>query len=227
MLCFDKLPKEFKTDAVKPYYQQLEKKKITRFFKRFIDILFSLILFLILLPVNIVVAIIVKATSKGPIFYRQTRIGRYNKEFRIFKFRTMVENAEKLGTQITVGERDPRITKVGHFLRKTRLDEFPQLINVIMGDMSLVGTRPEVRRYVDEYLPEMYATLLLAPGISSLTSLEYRNESVLLEGREDPEEYYINTILPDKMKVNLEYISNLSVFQDLKILVLTALAIFK
>ncbi len=227
MLCFDKLPSEFKTEAVKSYYQQLEKKKFTRFFKRLIDILFALILFLLLLPVNIVVAVVVKSTSKGPVFYRQTRIGRYNREFRIFKFRTMVENAEKLGTQITVGERDPRITKVGHFLRKTRLDEFPQLINVILGDMSLVGTRPEVRRYVDEYTDEMYATLLLAPGISSLTSLEYRNESVLLEGREDPEEYYINTILPDKMKVNLEYISNLSVFQDFKILFLTALAIFK
>lgn len=227
MRAWDDLPPEFKTDAVEPYYRQLKKKALTRAVKRFADLVLALVLFIVLFPVNLVVGIIVKTTSKGPVFYRQTRIGRYNREFRIFKFRTMVENAEQLGTQITVGERDPRITGVGHFLRRTRLDEFPQLLNVILGDMSLVGTRPEVRRYVDEYSPEMYATLLLAPGISSITSLRYRNESVLLEGQEDPEAYYINQILPDKMKVNLEYLENLSVLLDIKILVQTALAIFK
>ncbi|MBQ2676103.1 MAG: sugar transferase [Clostridia bacterium] len=227
MLSFDALPNEFKNDAVKKYYDIIKTKKLTCFFKRFFDFVIALMVFIVFLPIYIVCAILIKCTSEGPVFYRQVRVGRYGKEFRIFKFRTMVVNADKIGTQITVGDRDPRITKVGYLLRKTRLDEFPQVLNVLCGDMCLIGARPEVPKYVDAYTDEMMATLLLAPGISGMASLEFKNENEMLEGKEDPEKCYIEEILPIKMGINLKYIENMSLWLDIKILVRTFIAVFK
>ena len=161
------------------------------------------------------------------MFYLQKRIGRYGKPFSIIKFRTMVQNADQLGAQVTVGENDPRITKVGNALRTTRIDEFPQMINILKGDMSLVGTRPEVPRYVEKYTPEMMATLLLRPGASGEASLKYRYENDMLKDKEDPEAYYVDTILPDKMAVNLEYTGNFSLGRDVNILLRTVACVFK
>ena len=224
---WQKLPKSIQNDAVKPYFDSLVKKKFTLFIKRFIDIVVSLIMLIITSPFLLIAGIAVGVSSKGPVFYLQKRVGRYGKEFSIIKFRTMVQNADKIGTQVTVGDRDPRITKVGHFLRATRLDEFPQMINILKGDMTLVGTRPEVPRYVDKYSDEMMATLLLAPGVTGAASIAYRNENEMLAGKEDPEKYYIETILPDKMAINLEYTRTVTVWKDIKILIRTVGCVFK
>ncbi|HIZ16916.1 MAG TPA: sugar transferase [Firmicutes bacterium] len=213
-------------DEVKKYLPYLDGHRATFALKRFFDIFVCLLLLLITSPILIICGILVKCTSKGPVFYRQERVGRYDKAFRIFKFRTMVQNADKIGTKLTVGDRDPRITKFGHFLRKTRLDEFPQFLNVLAGHMSLVGPRPEVRRYVDAYTDEMMATLLVRPGITGMASIEFRNENDMLSGKDDPERYYIEEILPKKMQINLEYIKDISIKEDFLILCRTVKCAF-
>ena len=224
---FTELPPVMQTSAVLSYYEMLSKKRMTLFFKRGFDLICSSLGVILISPVLLICAILVKATSTGPVFYRQIRVGRYGCKFRIFKFRTMVVNADQLGAEITVGKRDPRITSVGFVLRKFRLDELPQLLNILTGDMSLIGARPEVPKYVACYTPEMLATLLLRPGISGIASVAFANENELLSDAEDPENYYIHTILPEKMRLNLQYIQRFSLINDLKIIVQTIRCVIK
>lgn len=220
---YDKLPNEFKNEKVLKYYQVLEKKKMYLFFKRILDIIGSLILLIILFPIFIILGVLIKLDSKGPIFYRQERITQYGRIFKIFKFRTMIVDADKKGTLVTVGN-DNRITKIGRKIRKSRLDEIPQLINILIGDMSFVGTRPEVKKYVDMYTDEMYATLLLPAGVTSRASINFKNESEIFEkynNKMNIDDIYTKKILPVKMKYNLEYFDKLSLFEDIKICVKT------
>lgn len=227
---WDKLPENIKNEHTKKYYDILSKKKINLILKRILDIIISLILLVILSPVLIIVSILIKLDSKGPVFYRQERITTYGRTFRIFKFRTMIQNADKIGALVTIGE-DPRITKIGKKIRKIRLDEIPQLINVLIGDMSFVGTRPEVKKYVDKYSDEMKATLLMPAGVTSRASIEYKNEdeiiSEYLNKGEKVDDIYLNRVLPDKMKWNLEYIEKFSIVEDLKIEIKTVVDILK
>lgn len=223
---WENLDEWMRQPEVKEYYDLLSKKKVSLFFKRVFDLLIAVILFIILLIPMILIAVYIKTDSKGPVFYRQRRVTRYGKEFRIHKFRTMVVNAEQIGTAVTVGE-DPRITKAGHFLRKTRLDELPQLIDVLEGTMSFVGTRPEAVKYVEQYTPEMRATLLLPAGITSEASILYKDEAELLENAEDPDRTYVGEILPAKMKYNLNSIRNFSLLSDLKTMFATVGAVLK
>ncbi len=223
---WEKLPDIMRTPEVAKYYRILKKKPLSLFFKRLFDILFSLILIVLLSPLMLFITIWIKCDSKGPVMFRQVRITTAGKEFRIFKFRTMVVDAEKLGTQVTVGQ-DPRITRSGRFLRKLRLDELPQLFNVLAGDMSFVGTRPEVPHYVEQYTPEMWATLLLPAGITSEASIEYKDEDRLLEGAEDVDRVYMEEVLPEKMKYNLRYLERFQVLRDFVIMVETVFAVLK
>ncbi len=222
---YDDLPKEFRSDEVRKYYDILSHKKVSLFFKRLLDIVFALILTVILLIPMGIIALAVRIDSEGPVFFRQQRVTTGGRIFRIFKFRTMYVNDNSKNAQVTSGT-DSRITKVGRFLRKLRLDELPQVFNVITGDMSFVGTRPEVERYVSAYTPEMYATLLMPAGITSMTSIRYRNEEEILEKAEDVERAYIEEILPAKMRFNLEYIEKFSVFYDVYIMILTVVKVF-
>ena len=220
----------FETEAVKKYRASIEKKKISLFLKLLFDKVLALILLIPLSLIILGIAIWIKLDSEGPVFYRQERITTYGRTFRIFKFRTMVKEADKLGTAVTQ-QNDPRISKVGHKLRKLRLDELPQLINVLIGDMSFVGVRPEVAKYVDKYTDEMNATLLLPAGITSPASIEYKDEDEVIEkfkgsGR-SVDEIYVEEILPDKMKYNLKYIEEFSVINDIKIMIRTAIAVVK
>lgn len=191
-----------------------------RTIKRLFDILASGIGIIILSPVLLIIALRIKTGSDGPVFFKQVRVGKDGKEFEILKFRTMVVDAEKMGRQITVGA-DNRITKVGGFLRKYKLDELPQLFNVFKGDMSLVGPRPEVPRYVKLYTEEQRKVLNVKPGITDLASIRYRDENELLGQAENPDEFYINTIMPDKLALNLEYINKSNVFYDIYIIIET------
>ena len=220
--CWKKLPKELQTEEIRPYYNALKKKKISRFLMRCFDIVMSFFPLLLLSVFFIIIAIIIKLTSKGPVFYRQVRITRYGKEFRIFKFRTMVQDADKKGSLVTT-KNDLRITKIGGFLRKTKIDELPQLINVLFGQMTFVGTRPEVPRYVEKYKAEYYATLLMPAGITSSASIEYRDEASLIENAKDVDDVYINQILPDKMKYNLEDIKKYNFFREIILIFKTVL----
>ncbi len=221
---FSSLPPEMQNDDVKKYYEILSKKKIDLFFKRFFDIIFAVILLVILAIPMAVVAVLVKADSKGPVFFRQRRVTTGGRIFKIFKFRTMCVNDNSKNSQVTAGT-DSRITKVGHVLRKFRLDEMPQLFNVLSGDMSFVGTRPEVERYVDKYTPEMYATLLMPAGITSMTSIQFRNEEEILEKADDVEKAYVEDILPQKMKFNLNYIEKFNFFYDFYVMILTVVKV--
>jgi lipopolysaccharide/colanic/teichoic acid biosynthesis glycosyltransferase len=223
---FSSLPEYMQNDTVAEYMTMLEKKKTTLFFKRMLDIIVSLILIILLSPFLIISALAIKLTSKGPIIYRQTRVGRDGRDFKIFKFRTMVVNADKIGTKVTVGD-DPRITKAGRFLRKTRIDEFPQFFNVLIGDMSLIGPRPEVRQYVDAYKDEYYATLLVRPGLSCRSSIGFADEAELLANQSDPDRYYIDELLPPKSEMNLKYLRDLSILEDIKIFFATIANVFK
>ena len=192
---------------------------INKFFKRFFDIIVSLIGIIILGIFLIIISIIIKCTSEGPVFFKQIRVGQSGKEFKIFKFRTMVVNAESLGTQITIGK-DKRITKIGHFLRKYKIDELPQLFNVFIGEMSFVGPRPEVPKYVAMYNETQRKVLSVRPGITDLASIRYRNENEILgraKNADEAEDMYINEIMPDKLKLNLEYIEKSNVFFDIYI----------
>ena len=194
--------------------------------KRLFDIVASGLGLLILCPIFIIVAIWIKLDSKGPVFYRQVRVGRYNKDFRIFKFRSMRIGSDK-GSLVTIGGRDPRVTRSGYFIRKFKIDELPQLINVFIGNMSLVGPRPEVRHYVNYWTPEQMRVLDVRPGITDPASIRFRNENELLEQAEDPEKYYIEVIMQDKIKLYLEYVENASFWYDIKLIFQTFWVIIK
>ena len=223
---WEQLPEELQLDEVKPYYEVLKKKKLSLILKRIFDVVVSFIMLIILLPVFIFLGIAIKIDSKGPVFFRQERITQYGKTFKIFKFRTMVNNAEKLGTQVTVGN-DARITKVGKFIRDCRLDEIAQLLNILTGDMTFVGTRPEVRKYVNHYTKEMMATLLLPAGVTSLASIYYKDEAKLLDKSNNPDKTYIEEVLPGKMKYNLQSIKEFNFFEDIKTMIKTVVAVIK
>ena len=199
---------------------------MNNFFKRGFDFITSTIGFLLISPILLIIAVLIKITSKGPILFKQKRVGKNALVFNILKFRTMVVDAEKLGRQITVGN-DSRITKVGIFLRKYKLDELPQLINVIKGDMSLVGPRPEVPKYVELYNENQKRVLEVRPGITDYASIEYRDENSILGNVENPEEYYINIIMPHKIDLNMKYIENNNVFIDIAIIFKTIFNIGK
>ena len=198
----------------------LERKKLQLILKRGFDIIFSLLGLIVLFPAFLVIATAIKLDSTGPVFFRQVRVGKNGKEFKILKFRTMVVDAEKKGLQITV-DKDSRITKVGRFLRKYKLDEFPQLINVLVGDMSFVGPRPEVPKYVALYNDEQKIVLKVKPGITDIASIEYKDENTLLNQNDNPEKTYIEEIMPAKLKLNMKYIRNISAFNDIKLILKT------
>lgn len=221
-----KLPENMQNDAVREYYDILKHRRISLFLKRVFDILFSLLGIIVLSPVLLVLSIMIKVDSKGPVLFKQVRVKQYGKTFKIYKFRTMVVNAEKLGTQLTT-QNDSRITRVGNMIRKCRLDEFPQLFNILKGDMSFVGARPEVVKYVKAYTPEMMATLLLPQGVTALSSIKFKDESDMLGASDDPENTYIQDILPIKMKYNLEYLKNFSLWEDIKLICATVYYVLK
>ena len=224
------IDKKFETEIVKKYREEINKRRISLFLKLFLDKVLALVLLIPLSPIILTIAIWIKLDSEGPVFYRQERITTYGRPFRIFKFRTMVKDADKLGAAVTE-HNDPRISRAGNKLRKVRLDELPQLFNVLLGDMSFVGVRPEVAKYVNRYTDEMNATLLLPAGITSPASIEYKDEDEVIEkfkgtGR-SIDDIYIEEVLPDKMKYNLDYIKNFSIINDIKIMIKTALAVIK
>lgn len=224
------LPDSMKTEPVKKYYNILKKKKNSLFIKRSFDLIVSLIMVIITSPVFLILAIMIKLDSPGPVFYRQNRITSFGKTFRIFKFRTMVQNADQIGALVTV-EKDPRITRIGNKIRKYRLDELPQLLNIIVGEMSFVGTRPEVKKYVDKYSDEMMATLLMPAGVTSLASITYKNEDEIMtehitDGM-DTDEVYIKYVLPKKMRYNLQYIENFNLIGDIKLMLKTIVSVLK
>ena len=222
---WEELPDDIRTEVVRPYYDALSKRKAGLFFKRVFDIFAALDLIILLGIPMLIIAIMIKCDSKGPVFFRQERVTSFGARFRIHKFRTMVNNADKIGTSVTV-DNDNRITKIGSKLRNHRLDEFPQLFDVLSGDMSFVGTRPEVVKYVDRYSDEMKATLLMPAGITSIASIEYKDEAELLEKAEDADEVYINEILPAKMEYNLKSVKEFGFFKDIGVLFNTVAAVF-
>lgn len=220
---WEQLPPEMQTEEVRKYYDILKKKKVSLFFKRAFDFVMSLIALIILSPVYLILAITIKIDSRGPVFYRQERVTQYGKRFRIHKFRTMVQNADK-GSQVTVNN-DNRITRVGKIIRNCRLDEIAQLIDVLQGTVTLVGVRPESPKYVAAYNDEMMATLLLPAGVTSLASIYYKDEAKLLDGVEDADKVYIEKILPGKMYYNLKGLEKFSFWGDIKILFMTVFAV--
>lgn len=226
MIKWEKLPKDMQNDEVRYYYDILKKKTFSLFCKRAFDVICSLILLIILFPFFLILAIAIKIDSKGPVFYRQERITRYGKKFKIFKFRTMINDADKKGELVTT-KGDSRITRVGKFIRKCRLDEVSQLIDVFRGTMSFVGTRPEVPKYVNEYTNEMKATLLLRAGVTSEASINFKDEDNLLDGATDINTVYVEEVLPKKMKYNLNSLKNYGFFKDIKTMFKTVIAIFK
>lgn len=211
---WEQLPAYMKTEAVCPYYNILKKKKYSLFLKRTFDIVVSSVMMVLLSPVMLFLAIVIAVDSKGGVFFRQVRVTQYGRKFRIHKFRTMIVNAEKLGNQVTM-KNDSRVTKIGAKMRKYRLDELPQLIDVFLGDMSFVGTRPETTKFVNFYSKEMYATLLLPAGITSEASIRYKDEAELLDAADDIDQIYIEYILPRKMKYNLESIREFSFMREI------------
>lgn len=223
---WNELPEYMRTDEVRPYYDLLKKKKISLFFKRGFDIIVSLILIILCSPILLVISILIVKDSKGGVFYRQERVTQYGRVFRIFKFRTMVQNADQIGTQVTVSN-DSRITKIGSKLRDCRLDELPQLFNIFLGDMTFVGTRPESVHYVKSYTNEMYATLLLPAGVTSEASIEYKDEAELLDQADDVDSVYINEVLPEKMKYNLNSIKEFSFLKEIATMFRTVFAVLR
>nr|WP_242942978.1 sugar transferase [Eubacterium uniforme] len=213
-----------KCDEVKEYYDILSRKKGSLILKRFFDVFIAMIMLILLAIPMIIIAIMIKLDSKGPVFYRQERITTYGKKFRIHKFRTMVNNADKIGSAVTVGG-DARITNVGRKLRDLRLDELPQLLDVLSGDMSFVGTRPEATKYVKRYTKEMYATLLLPAGITSEASIRYKDEAKLLDVADDVDRVYVDEILPKKMKFNLQSLKEFCFLGEIATIFRTAFAV--
>lgn len=220
---WEELPQELQTEEVKKYYDILKKRKASLFFKRAFDLFASLIMLVVLSPVFLILAIAIKIDSPGPVFYRQERVTQYGKRFRIHKFRTMVQNADK-GSQVTVNN-DRRITRVGKIIRDCRLDEIAQLVDVISGALTLVGVRPESPKYVAEYTDEMMATLLLPAGVTSLASIYYKDEAKILDGADDTDKVYVERILPGKMYYNLKGIEQFSFWGDIKIMFMTVFAV--
>ena len=221
---WEQLPQELQNHSVRPYYEALSRKRGQLLLKRVFDILLSLVLLVLLSPVMLILALAIRLDSPGEVLFRQVRVTQYGQEFRIFKFRTMVANAQQLGTQVTV-QGDMRITRVGKLLRKCRLDELPQLLNILMGQMSFVGTRPEVPRYVRQYTPQMLATLLLPAGVTSQASIRYKDEDRLLDSSADPDRTYVEQVLPGKMEYNLNSLLDFSLWQDFKTMVQTVGAV--
>ncbi len=222
---WNELPEWMRNEEVRKYHEILKRKRFTLMLKRFFDVVMSLLLLILLSWLFLILAIWIKADSKGSVFYRQERITQYGKQFRIYKFRTMVSDADKIGALVTTAN-DARITKVGARIRKCRLDEIPQLINVLKGEMSFVGTRPEVEKYVREYSDEMKATLLLPAGVTSLSSIRFKEEDSLIAEYSQTlgiDEAYIKKVLPKKMVLNLDYIRQISFWNDVKICIKTVL----
>ena len=224
-LPWDELPEKMRTEPVRVYYELLSARRGQLAAKRALDVAGSLVLLVLLSPVLAVIAIVIKCDSKGPVMFRQVRITQYGRAFRIYKFRTMVDHAESLGAQVTT-KGDARITGVGRLLRKTRLDELPQLINILLGDMSFVGTRPEVEKYVAHYSGAMWATLLLPAGVTSEASLRYKDESELLSNAEDADTVYIERVLPEKMRYNLQELQEFSLAGNCRTLLRTVGVLF-
>lgn len=222
---WEDLPEFMKCEEVRKYYDILKRKKVQLRIKRTCDVLMAGVLLVLLAFPMVLIAAAIKADSPGPVFFRQERITVYGRKFRIHKFRTMISDADQKGPEVTV-RNDGRITRVGSRLRELRLDELPQLLDILTGNMSFVGTRPEAIKYVKKYTKEMRATLLLPAGITSEASIRYRDEAGLLEQAEDVDEIYLKKILPKKMKYNLAEIRNFSLWEDLCILVKTALAVW-
>lgn len=223
---WESLPDFMRVDAVRPYWEILNKRRGQLLLKRVFDLLVSVALLVILAIPMAIIAVLIKCDSRGPVFYRQERATTYGRHFRIHKFRTMVINADKIGTAVTVGG-DPRITKVGAKLRKTRLDELPQLLDVVVGNMSFVGTRPEALKYVERYEPEYNATLLMPAGITSEASIQYKDEDKLLEGATDVDEVYVSQVLPGKMKWNLESIKWFCFWREIWTMFRTVVAVIR
>lgn len=220
------LPDRMRTKEVRSYYNILVKRSGWFLAKRMLDIIVAFIMLIVLAIPMMVIAVLIKLDSPGPVFFRQERVTQYGRIFRIFKFRTMVNHASRMGTQVTVSG-DSRITRVGRVLRRYRMDEFPQVFNILLGDMTLVGTRPEVKKYVLEYTPEMYATLLLPAGLTSRTSIAYKDEDKLLDNAQNADEVYINEVLPAKMKYNLESLRRFGLKSDMSILWETFVSVIK
>lgn len=223
---WESLPEFMRTDAVRPYYDCLKKKRASLILKRGFDVVVSLVMLIVLSPMLLVISVLIAIDSKGGVFFRQERVTQYGRKFRIHKFRTMVANAENLGSKVTV-RNDMRVTKIGSKLRRVRLDELPQLIDIFLGDMSFVGTRPEVTKYVEQYTSEMYATLLLPAGVTSEASIRYKDEDRLLEKAGDVDEVYVKEVLPEKMEYNLESIREYSFFREIGTMVRTVGAVVK
>ncbi len=221
---WDKLPDFMRTPEVRPYWEILNKRRLSLLIKRVFDFVVALIMLIVLAIPMLIIAAWIKLDSKGPVFYRQERVTTYGKHFKIHKFRTMVDNADKIGTAVTVGN-DSRITKVGAKLRRVRLDEFPQLIDVLEGTMSFVGTRPEAVKYVEKYKPEYYATLLMPAGITSETSIRYKDEDALLDAADDVDKVYVEQVLSDKMKWNLRSIEKFRFHWEILTIVRTVFAV--
>lgn len=221
---WNQLPEDMRCDEVRPYYDYLSQKRVSLFIKRVFDVIASLLFLIILSPLILVLSVWIKIDSKGPVVFKQKRVTQYGRIFDIYKFRTMVQNAEQIGTQVTV-KNDARITKAGQKLRNYRLDEILQLVNILKGDMTFVGTRPESVKYVQAYSKEMKATLLLPAGVTSVASIRYKDEDKLLDGAKDIDAEYINHVLPEKMKYNLEEIYRFSFGHDLIVMIQTFLAV--
>lgn len=223
---WEKLPQNMQCEAVRPYYEKLKKKNFSLFWKRVFDIFVSSIMLILLSLLFLVLAIAIKIDSRGPVFFRQVRVTQYGKAFRIFKFRTMVNDADKIGSQVTVSH-DTRITRVGKFIRKCRLDEVSQLIDVWRGTMSFVGTRPEVPKYVERYSDEMLATLLLPAGVTSFASIKFKDEDELLKDAANVDDTYVNEVLPKKMEYNLQSLEKYGFWRDIGTMFKTVGAILK
>ena len=221
---WEDLPEQLRTDAVRPYYDLLARRRGSLLLKRSFDVIVSSLMLVVLSPLFLILAVAIKCDSPGPVFYRQVRVTQYGKEFCIFKFRSMVQGADRRGSLVTVSG-DSRITRVGRFIRRCRLDELCQLIDVFRGTMTFVGTRPEVPKYVAAYTPEMMATLLLPAGITSEASILYKDEADLLDAAADVDAVYIHEVLPGKMKYNLEALKNFSFLSDIKTMFRTVFAV--
>lgn len=226
MIEWNEIPPFMRKKEVKPYYDALKRREGQLKLKRIFDILLAAILLVVLSPVLLCVSIAIKLDSKGPVIFKQVRVTQYGKKFRIFKFRTMVQNAEQMGTQVTISD-DVRLTKVGKVIRGCRIDEFPQLVNVLRGEMTFVGVRPEVVKYVEAYTDEMKASLLLPAGVTSRASICYKDEGELLENVDDVDDVYIHQVLPEKMYYNLQDIKNFSLWQDVMTMFMTVFAVLR
>ena len=221
---WEELPIEMQIEEVRPYYDLLVKKRTSLFLKRLFDVIVSFVMLVAISPILILISYLISRDSSGGVFFRQERVTQYGKKFKIHKFRTMVADADKIGSAVTT-ENDVRVTKIGKTLRKYRLDELPQLIDIFEGNMSFVGTRPEVTKYVEQYTPEMMATLLLPAGVTSRASIKYKDEAMLLNAANDVDAVYVEKILPEKMKYNLDSIKNFNILDDFFIMIETVVAV--